>query len=326
METRAGDTTAATVTSGHRGIPWRGARPGSSSARAAGHRTRRSVLVLAIALIVLAVPATFAAYVVRLALSGRDISQTLRLPRWAESRLQRDEIAYPSHVALARGFSLLRTSPTAEGLQWLKAAAHARTDDEIRTIGAGLRSALARSEPGQRQDIAAELCQAARHGSQPGHAMVVALAGLGCQFERTVLGHVTEGQPIYYHNNPPSGGPHYGARYPTYGVVTEVVLPGYWVHNLEHGAVVLLYRCGGPCPELIASLQDFYRTLPPSLNGPNRAPRLLAIPYPDLPAPLAMVAWGESFLLDRFDDAVIRDFYERHVDRGPECRNLRCPE
>jgi hypothetical protein len=284
------------------------------------------VLLLAIALVMLILPGLFAAYVVRAALAGRDISQTLHLPPWVESRIQRDEIAYPAHVALARGFALFHMSPLAEGLQWLKAAAHARSDEQIRTVGDGLRSALARADTTQHEQTSGLLCQAALRGSQPSHSMVVALSGLDCPIELGVLGHVPEDRPIYYRANPPLGGPHYGSRYPEYGVVASPVAPGHWVHNLEHGAVVMLYRCDGPCPDLVASLQDLYATLPPNRNNSSGQARLLAVPYPELPSPMAMVTWGESILLDRFDAEVILDFYEQKVDRGPECRNLRCPE
>lgn len=283
-------------------------------------------MLLAITLFMLIAAGLFAAYVIRLALSGQDVSQALRLPSWLESRVQRDEIAYPTHVALARGFALFQASPVAEGLQWMKAAAHARSDDQIRTIGEGLRRTLQRTEPAQHAQVSATLCQAAFRGSQTSHSMVVALSGLDCQIELRVLDHVPDGQPIYYRKNPPTGGPHYGSTFPTYGVVEEPVAPGHWVHNLEHGAVVLLYRCDDACPELVQELHDLYGTLAPNRNSATGRPRLLAVPYRELPARFAMVAWGESVLLDQFDAEAITDFYDQHVDRGPECRALRCPE
>lgn len=325
MESTPGDANVTAVTSRSWGLLWRRQDSDLVSGHVSSHRRRRIVL-LAAALLVIIIPGLFAALVVRLALSGRDVSQALRLPSWVESRLQRDEIAYPSHIALARGISVLHLSPVAEGRQWLKAAAHVTSDHQIRTVGEGLRATLTRAETSARPQLSAQLCQEARRGSQPGHTMVVALAGLDCQFELRVLGHVPEGQPIYYQNIPPRGGPHYGSPYPTYGVVTEPVQPGYWVHNLEHGAVVVLYRCDDPCPDLVVRFQDLYASLPPNQNSTSRSPRLLVLPYAGLPAPIAMVTWGESIFLDRFDAEVIRDFYMQYIDRGPECRNGRCPE
>jgi hypothetical protein len=39
-----------------------------------------------------------------------------------------------------------------------------------------------------------------------------------------------------------------------------------------------------------------------------------------------MVAWGNLLRLDRYDAPRLRAFYEAYIDRGPECRELRCPE
>jgi hypothetical protein len=276
--------------------------------------------------VMLLIPGLAAGYVIRLALTGQDVSQALRLPSWLESRVQRDAIAYPTHVALARGFALFHASPVAEGLQWMKAAAHARSDDQIRTIGEGLRLTLQRTEPAQFAQVSDVLCQAAFRGSQTSHSMVVALSGLDCSIELRVAGHIPAGQPIYYRNNPPVAGPHYDSTYPTYGVIEEPVAPGFWVHNLEHGAVVVLYRCDEACPGLVDDLRSLYRTLEANRNSVTGQPRLLVVPYPELSAQLAMIAWGESVLLDHFDAEVITDFYNQRVDRGPECRALRCPQ
>src|SRR6185295_7796335 len=53
--------------------------------------------------------------------------------------------------------------------------------------------------------------------------------------------HVPEGSAITYRSNPPASGPHYPVwlRYQEY---SEPMARGYWVHNLEHGAIVVLYR------------------------------------------------------------------------------------
>src|SRR5215208_4047320 len=53
--------------------------------------------------------------------------------------------------------------------------------------------------------------------------------------------HVAEGSTVTYRNNPPASGPHYPvwARYQSY---TTAVARPYWVHNLEHGAIVFVHR------------------------------------------------------------------------------------
>ena len=74
------------------------------------------------------------------------------------------------------------------------------------------------------------------------------------------------------------------------------------------------------------SARDFYASLPPNQNSASHAARLLAIPYSDMDHRLAAIAWGQLLELDSFDAPSLRDFYETHIDGGPECRGLRCPE
>src|SRR5688500_13322181 len=66
--------------------------------------------------------------------------------------------------------------------------------------------------------------------------------------------HVPEGSATTYRSNPPASGPHYPVwlRYREY---TEAMARGYWVHNLEHGAVVVLYRPDAPA-DIIRQITD----------------------------------------------------------------------
>jgi len=137
--------------------------------------------------------------------------------------------------------------------------------------------------------------------------------------------HVREGAPITYASRPPTSGAHYDPPYATYGVFEQQVLPGYWVHNLEHGAVILLYNCAEPCPDLVDQLKDLHASLPPGRNARGAVARMLAIPYPDMDHKIAVVAWGRLLELDDFDAHQIRMFYDAYIDRGPECQNLVCP-
>jgi hypothetical protein len=148
--------------------------------------------------------------------------------------------------------------------------------------------------------------------------------GRAVQVERAE--HVPAGTQIEYATRPPSSGKHYDAWYPTYGVVEEAVPAGNWVHNLEHGAVVLLYNCPQGCPELVQQIKDFYATLPAGRNSKRGGARLLAVPYADMDHKLAVAAWGWLQELDEFDAAKIRQFFDARIDRGPECVNLNCPD
>ena len=67
--------------------------------------------------------------------------------------------------------------------------------------------------------------------------------------------HVDEGTPVTYKHVPPASGPHYPVTL-QYGLYEQDVPEGYWIHNLEHGAIVILYKCSQPCPDLVKSLGD----------------------------------------------------------------------
>ncbi len=122
--------------------------------------------------------------------------------------------------------------------------------------------------------------------------------------------HVDTGTRVTYRNNPPASGMHWpdDAEPMFYDIP---IPPEQWVHNLEHGHIVILYDCSGLCdPNLLASLQQFAAEYP----------RVLVTPYAGLPRPatLAVVAWNWQMFLDHFDEDAIAGFYQRHFDHGLE--------
>jgi hypothetical protein len=127
--------------------------------------------------------------------------------------------------------------------------------------------------------------------------------------------HVEEGSVITYQNQPPASGPHYPVTAP-YGVSEQAIPPGYWVHNLEHGGIVVLYNCAEGCPEVVTQLRDAFVSLPRSRQF-NRV-KLVATPYNSMPSRIAYLAWGKVEELDLFDYDRLLRFYNAYVDKGPE--------
>ncbi len=150
--------------------------------------------------------------------------------------------------------------------------------------------------------------------SQP---IVVDDSALGRALPDEGGGHVAEGTPIEYKNNPPASGLHY-AKLAEYGVYTEAIPAPYWVHNLEHGAIVVLYNClsgEAQCAQAAEQLRTLYQQLPPGKYGEVK---LVATPYPELRTRFAVLAWNRILELDAFDAQRITEFYETWVDKGPE--------
>lgn len=135
--------------------------------------------------------------------------------------------------------------------------------------------------------------------------------------------HVPEGSAITYRHNPPASGPHYPvwARYEEHATA---VPRGYWVHNLEHGALVFLYRPGAPAAT-IAALRSAYQALPDDpACGRKRA---VLTPDPLLPGDTAVVAADFVLQSGCTDGSVIRSMATNHQGHGPEavCDNGTAP-
>jgi len=126
--------------------------------------------------------------------------------------------------------------------------------------------------------------------------------------------HVPEGTRVRYGHYPPTSGPHW-PRWAPWDVYTREVPPELWVHNLEHGGIVILYHCDAPCPELIGQLREVIAGFPRSKHGHVK---LLIAPDPKVRTRLAILAWTWIDELEEFDRERLLRFYRTHVDQGPE--------
>jgi hypothetical protein len=125
--------------------------------------------------------------------------------------------------------------------------------------------------------------------------------------------HVAVGTQIQYKAHPPASGPHYPTPAPT-GVYPQGLAPGFWVHSLEHGYVVVLYR--PPVSQaLLLQFREMVRDFPPSKFGNVK---LVIAPYDQMLHPFAVVSWDWRMSMDAFDRGQVLDFYKQHVDHGRE--------
>ena len=126
--------------------------------------------------------------------------------------------------------------------------------------------------------------------------------------EYTDLGRDHVGETVRYDQTPPVGGPH-SPVWQNCGVYTESIANENGVHTLEHGAVWITYQPDLPDSE-VQVLQTITR---------QSGYRLLS-PYPDLPSPIVISAWGYQLQIERADDPRIKDFIEQYElnPQGPE--------
>jgi hypothetical protein len=164
------------------------------------------------------------------------------------------------------------------------------------------------------------------------HASQVAQANrLKFQLVTTPLGQVMpdEGAATHidpsttrsYKNYPPTSGPHYGqpvgpAQWGTIASMQE----GVFLHNLEHGGIVILYNCpsGASCDKLRNDLTNYVTNLAPVEPRFNEV-KIVMSPYTrGMQKRVAVLAWHYIEFLDGYDQAEITRFYENHVNQGPE--------
>lgn len=136
--------------------------------------------------------------------------------------------------------------------------------------------------------------------------------------------HVTECSHIDYSTNPPCSGMHYPVwcAYQSY----DFPMPrGYWVHGLEHGAVVITYNCPGGCADEVAHVQAMIDGLPadPRCTAAGLTHQIILTPDPLLDTRWAMSSWGSTLRATCVDTAAFGQFYTDHFGHAPEdtCSN-----
>lgn len=116
-----------------------------------------------------------------------------------------------------------------------------------------------------------------------------------------------------YNSNPPTSGWHTGGNIGPWGVTTQPIPDEITIHNLEHGGIIIHYRQNLD-PATVTELSNLTRDLQ------RRSPCVLLIPRPTdkLDTPIAVTAWTWLLKLDSFDANQITQFFEQHLNQGPE--------
>jgi hypothetical protein len=131
--------------------------------------------------------------------------------------------------------------------------------------------------------------------------------------------HVTQGQShIAYNSDLPSSGPHYAdASAPIdWGIYTEPVKPEVFLHNMEHGGVVITYSPSLLPKDQVRQLQTLFA--PPYDNKTFKPARFLLFPSPTNSKAIQLASWNWTFNLDSYDASLITKFYLQHGGKAPE--------
>jgi hypothetical protein len=145
------------------------------------------------------------------------------------------------------------------------------------------------------------------------------------------MGHLHEpvGNTVTYRYCPPASGKHYNAtnqgpiRGGLYGPGDVAVPPG-WVHNLEHGAIVLLYSCKAPDGETAPActdagqqqLKDLLARWPdsPICKIPKGTLTPVIARFDDMATNYTALVWDVVLPMDQIDETLLFEFYARNAE------------
>lgn len=144
-------------------------------------------------------------------------------------------------------------------------------------------------------------------------------------------GHVGNGDFVRYTYCAPASGKHWnvpgGPITPRFYGADDTTYPQGWIHNLEHGGMVVLYSCeqGGCDPDEQARLAAFAQDFPDSpvcgLAGGVVGPVITR--FEEMATPFAAVVWGRVLQQPALDIDEMKRFFAEEAERtNPE---LQCP-
>jgi hypothetical protein len=132
-------------------------------------------------------------------------------------------------------------------------------------------------------------------------------------------------KPQKYTFCPPASGNHYnnpfvlGPITPRVYKPTDNVGPPNWVHNLEHGALVILYRGDSPGATAagLQQFQQFYDSFPPSpiCKVPPHVLSPVIARFDDMKWPYAALVWHRVLPMQQWDPALALKFYATESER-----------
>jgi hypothetical protein len=146
--------------------------------------------------------------------------------------------------------------------------------------------------------------------------------------------HSTRGDKISYTYCPPASGSHLNASgagpiQPRFYGPGDTTLPEGWIHNLEHGAMVILYRGRSGDPGVTEAGQSALRALfdafpasPVCGIQPGTSQGPVIARFDEMATPYAALVWGRVLPLADLDTAQILEFWRVWGERSnpePQC-------
>lgn len=125
--------------------------------------------------------------------------------------------------------------------------------------------------------------------------------------------HIPQGkQHKAYNSELPSSGPHYAdsSSPAQWGVYTQELPAEVFLHNEEHGGIVIAYRPDLPS----ARIKELQGMFAPPYADPGFSPvKAILIPRPENKKLIELASWKRTLSLDKFDKNTIKQFYLTNV-------------
>ncbi len=131
--------------------------------------------------------------------------------------------------------------------------------------------------------------------------------------------HIARGQSHEaYNSDLPSSGPHYeDASSPTdWGIYTEPIQAEEFLHNEEHGGVIITYSPSLLPADQLKKLQALFA--PPYDQKDFKPAKFILAPRPTNTKAIQLASWNWTYNLDSYDAASITKFYLQHGGKAPE--------
>ena len=152
--------------------------------------------------------------------------------------------------------------------------------------------------------------------------------------------HVPFGEQVRYTYCPPASGNHvnrsgFGPIEPEAYGPNDRSQPQGWIHNLEHGALVVLYSCAdrfGGCPSQdgLRALEAFVRDFnepSPVCSFPPRTVGPVVARFDEMAQPYAALTWGRVLYMEAFDPELATQMFLTEAERlGPDGTLIMPPE
>jgi Protein of unknown function (DUF3105) len=143
--------------------------------------------------------------------------------------------------------------------------------------------------------------------------------------------HIAVGTAQRYISCPPASGNHYNAANvgpipARFYAPEDGTIPEGWIHNLEHGALVVLYSCANGCPDAatMQKLKDFAGpTFPnsPVCNEPVGFIGPVVARFDDMSTKFAGLVWDRVLLQDSLNTDQLLAFFKAEGERfNPEAQ------